>query len=165
MSERKRMDVKTFRAMGYLQELNRRFLHLLGLALEVVQDEDTGQEKLGGIWEVEDPDGIIFDLENSDEDRKKTFLVKKKYIDNALKLGSKERQDILGFVVEPIPGDNEDGSVIDEKAILEAVMGMAEPSLDPENFENLRVALGALARNRHIDFEEDGDAVALEKED
>jgi hypothetical protein len=35
---------------------------------------------------------------------------------------------------------------------------MAEPSLDPENFENLKVALGVLARNRHIDFEDDSDA-------
>jgi len=42
--------------------------------------------------------------------------------------------------------------VFDEKNILKAVMKMAEPSLAPENFENLKVALGALARNRRIDF-------------
>ena len=31
-----KIDVKEFREKGYLQELNRRFLHPLGLALEII---------------------------------------------------------------------------------------------------------------------------------
>lgn len=42
------MDISDFRKYGYLQELNRMFLHPMGLALEVEID-DNGNEKLGGI--------------------------------------------------------------------------------------------------------------------
>jgi len=56
----KYMDVKEFHAEGYLQELNRKFLHPLGLALEIILDED-GTETLGGIWDYrDDPEGIGF---------------------------------------------------------------------------------------------------------
>lgn len=44
------MDLAEFRAFGYLQEINRRFLHPLGLALEHLVHED-GTETLGGIWD------------------------------------------------------------------------------------------------------------------
>lgn len=84
----KRIDIKEFREKGYLQELNRQFLHPLGLALEVVIDNcpncDNGtihrgsvdqpiHERcptcggdgeivvLGGIWDFrEDPEGLLF---------------------------------------------------------------------------------------------------------
>lgn len=39
----KKIDIKEFRESGYLQELNRTFLHPLGLALEVEID-DKGNE-------------------------------------------------------------------------------------------------------------------------
>lgn len=56
----KRMSVEEFRAAGYLQELNRRFLHPLGLALEVVT-EDGKPERFGGIWDYrDDPEGISY---------------------------------------------------------------------------------------------------------
>jgi hypothetical protein len=54
------MDIKEFRELGFLQEVNRLFFHPLGLALEVVVEED-GDEHLGGIWDYrDDPEGIIF---------------------------------------------------------------------------------------------------------
>ena len=60
MSDIKRLPVKDFREQGYLQELNRRFLHPLGLALEVVVEED-GTERFGGVWDYrEDAEGIIY---------------------------------------------------------------------------------------------------------
>lgn len=56
----KKMSIKEFREQGYLQELNRCFLHPLGLALEVVREED-GTERFGEVWDSrEDPEGIIF---------------------------------------------------------------------------------------------------------
>ena len=61
MSEIKRIDIKEFREIGYLQELNRRFMHPLGLALEVIIDTETGEEKLGGVWDYrDDPEGIFY---------------------------------------------------------------------------------------------------------
>ena len=59
--EIKKMDIKEFREEGFLQEINRLFLHPLGLALEV-QIDDEGNETLGGIWDYrDDPEGILFE--------------------------------------------------------------------------------------------------------
>lgn len=56
-----RMDISEFRSLGYLQELNRCFLHPLGLALEVVV-EDDGTERFGGIWDYrDDPEGMRYE--------------------------------------------------------------------------------------------------------
>lgn len=56
----KKMSVREFRERGYLQELNRRFLHPLGLALEVGVDND-GVERFGNVWDYrDDPEGLIF---------------------------------------------------------------------------------------------------------
>lgn len=55
------LPIGEFRAQGYLQELNRQFLHPLGLALEVRLDEATGVEFLGGIWDYrDDPEGMRY---------------------------------------------------------------------------------------------------------
>lgn len=63
MSEINYMDIKTFRRLGLLQELNRQFLHPLGLALEVVV-EDDGSERFGNVWDYrDDPEGIVFTCE------------------------------------------------------------------------------------------------------
>ena len=60
MSDIKRMDITEFRELGFLQEVNRRFLHPLGLALEVVLEPD-GTEHLGGVWDYrDDPEWMIF---------------------------------------------------------------------------------------------------------
>lgn len=48
MGEIKRIDVAEFRSEGYLQEVNRRFLHPLGLALEVTRVDDEG-------WAADNP--------------------------------------------------------------------------------------------------------------
>jgi len=59
--EIKRIDIKEFSKLGFLQEVNRKFFHPLGMALEVVVDEETGEEKLGGIWDFrDDPEGMFF---------------------------------------------------------------------------------------------------------
>lgn len=99
----KRIDIKEFREKGYLQEVNRRFLHPLGLALEVILDEESGEERLGGVWDYrEDKEGIYYDIENSDSDRKNRFRKNKEFINNELKLRISDREDNLGFGIEPI---------------------------------------------------------------
>lgn len=56
----RRIDIAEFRALGYIQEVNRLFLHPRGLALEVAVEED-GSERLGGVWDYrDDPEGMAF---------------------------------------------------------------------------------------------------------
>jgi hypothetical protein len=56
----KRIEIAEFRRLGLLQEVNRRFFHPIGLALEVNVEKD-GTEVLGGIWDYrDDPEGIYF---------------------------------------------------------------------------------------------------------
>ena len=55
------MDIKEFREKGILQEINRRLLHPLGLAMFVKLDDQTGKEELGGILVTDDPEGWVFD--------------------------------------------------------------------------------------------------------
>jgi len=107
----KYIDIKEFREKGYLQELNRRFLHPLGLALEV-KIEDDGTEVLGGVWDYrEDLEGIYYDLENSDETRINNFKRKKNFIDSELQIIGDNRMKKLGFIIEPIDEDKELGSL------------------------------------------------------
>lgn len=102
--EIKRMDIKEFRERGYLQELNRLFLHRLGLALEVIIDDETGEEKLGGIWDYrEDLEGNIYDLANSSPDRIGAFSKKADFITVELRHRDINRREALGFTIEPIP--------------------------------------------------------------
>jgi len=54
VSEVKRISIKEFREFGFLHEVNRVFFHPLGLALEVIIDRETGEERLGGIWDCRD---------------------------------------------------------------------------------------------------------------
>ena len=100
--EIKRIDIKEFREKGYLQEVNRRFFHPLGLALEINQ-EDDGTESLGGVWDYrEDPEGIYYDIAFSDKQRKEKFLKNKEFIDDEFRKRNKIRKKILGFDIEPI---------------------------------------------------------------
>lgn len=98
-----RMDIKEFRSKGYLQELNRRFLHPLGLALEVIIDEANGSETLGGIWDYrDDEEGIYFDLKNSDVERINSFKNKKIFIDSEFENKKLVREKMFGNIIEPI---------------------------------------------------------------
>lgn len=104
--EPERMNIKEFREEGYLQELNRQFLHPLGLALEVIQNDD-GSEELGGIWDSrEDPEGIYYDLhnpENTTQQRLESFKQKADNVAQKISERKKTREENLGFVIEPIP--------------------------------------------------------------
>lgn len=95
MSEIKRMDIKEFREMGLLAELNREFLHPLGLALEVAI-EDDGTEKLGGIWDCrDDPEGILYSKDHFPTEKCKNAqkFIKEKH---------GQRYEMLGFVNQSI---------------------------------------------------------------
>jgi len=89
--ETKYMDIKEFRELGLLQEINRRLLHPLGLALEV-ETNDDGTESLGGIRDCrDDPAGIVFDTINHKKIRRVEALQKEKFY---------PRDKLLGFIVQ-----------------------------------------------------------------
>lgn len=97
MSEIKRIDIKEFREKGYLQELNRQFLHPLGMALEIVIDED-GNENLGGIWDYrEDPEGMLYDDSIVDSKRFKGNI---EFVRNQWLQKEQTRKEIHGFMVQ-----------------------------------------------------------------
>lgn len=90
----KRMDIKEFREMGLLAELNRTFLHPLGLALEIVIDDETGKEKLGGIWDYrDDPEGMLYGKEYfpTEKIKKAQEFIKQKH---------EQRMKTLGFIYQ-----------------------------------------------------------------
>lgn len=91
----KRMDIKEFREIGFLQEVNRCFLHPLGLALEVFQNED-GTESLGGIWDYrDDPEGMIFSAGVIDRDKVSRVLEERmKHLYHRMKMFRNTIQDV-----------------------------------------------------------------------
>lgn len=104
----KRMLTSEFREQGYLQELNRQFLHPLGLALEVTVEED-GTEKLGGIWcYQEDLEGIRYDYANSSQERLTEARRKRDNISNVKNSRLKARRKALGYWIEPIIKEGDD---------------------------------------------------------
>jgi len=105
--EVKRMDLKEFRDKGFLQEVNRQFFHPLGLALEIVYD-DNGNITLGGIWDYrEHEEGMLFDIANRSEEEQEQF--KNRYLETVkeMKKHAAARVKMFGQnygVQEPIPG-------------------------------------------------------------
>lgn len=106
-TEIKRMNIREFRESGYLQEVNRRFLHLLGLALEVTIDEDNGEEYISGVWDYrEDKEGIYYDFKNSSDNRVIKAQKKADFIDDEIEKRKNKRIEILGSLVEKIDNRN-----------------------------------------------------------
>ena len=90
----KYMSVAEFREKGYLLELNRRFLHPLGLAISVATDED-GKESFAPIWDArDDSEGIAF-AELTAVDRARARAIDDEW----------ERRAAIGFVIQPLTGD------------------------------------------------------------
>ena len=92
------MSVKEFRAKGYLAELNRCFLHPLGLALEVIlNDDDT--EQFGDVWDYrDDPEGMNYAPGVLDEGDKEN----EERINRERSAKSIMRMSKLGYIVQPI---------------------------------------------------------------
>jgi len=83
----KYMPIKEFREKGLLHELNRTFLHPLGLALEVQLKED-GTEVLSGIWDcTDDPEGVCFAEINRETITKVKALQREKFYSRVEALG------------------------------------------------------------------------------
>ncbi|HEG42607.1 hypothetical protein LCGC14_1643690 [marine sediment metagenome] len=97
----KTMSAEDFRSQGYLQEVNRRFLHPLGLALSIVTDTD-GPERFGGIWDYrDDPEGMLFGDSDLEEQEAKDKAIK---VNAEFSEKEKVRTETVGGVVQLIPG-------------------------------------------------------------
>lgn len=104
MAEIRYMSVKEFRREGYLQELNRRFLHPLGLAIEVVV-EDGGHESFGGIWDFRnDREGVRYGGEILAHLPRAA-----RRIDELWREREPDRVAALGFMVQPASLEDEPG--------------------------------------------------------
>lgn len=90
---------------GYLQEANRRFFHPLGLALEVVVDDNGNVTGLGGVWDYRDsPDGIVFRIL---DDAFETFQKKADKVQTELDEKWRNRKERLGYAIQPIIPESE----------------------------------------------------------
>lgn len=75
----KRINIKEFVEEGFLQEANRQFFHPLGLALEVIVEDDPSKEwRLGGVWDYrDDTEGILYGVGDlAERERKAVNVVK-----------------------------------------------------------------------------------------
>lgn len=96
----KRIDIKEFRELGLIQEINRRLLHPMGLALEVVISDEDGSEKLGGVWDFRnDPEGLAFQAGLLETE---TAREKARRVDELFNSKKEIREKNLGWHVQPI---------------------------------------------------------------
>lgn len=100
MAEPRHVDLEEFRETGYLQELNRRFLHPLGLHLQVVVDARTGKAlEIDGIFDYRsNPEGVDY---GKPPDPEKAARVEREWERRA-----KVRQEALGWIVQPLKGED-----------------------------------------------------------
>lgn len=98
----KKMNIKEFKDFGYLQELNRRFLHPLGLALEVAFDQKEEKWILGGIQDHRE-EGIYFGFEDYNGKEKREALEKYSNVEHENIKRKEERINELGFYIESFP--------------------------------------------------------------
>jgi hypothetical protein len=92
------MDLTEFREEGYLQEVNRRFFHPLGLALGV------------SVRPVEEPRLVVFDSRDDPEGvyfAKMSLAAKAANIDRLWVERQSARMAALGWMVQPADSDPE----------------------------------------------------------
>lgn len=100
MADIKHIDIKEFRELGLVAEINRRFLHPLGMALEVQVDDDTGAESLGGVWDYrEDAEGIYYD---GDAEYMADIAAKAQRTEQVWADREPARVKALGYMVQPV---------------------------------------------------------------
>ena len=93
----KYMDLGEFKNLGYLQEVNRQFLHPRGLALEMIV-EDDGSVRFGGVWDYrDDPEGMNFGGKLLEQ---MTRLAQEPQEEFERHIEARQRN--LGYVIQPV---------------------------------------------------------------
>ncbi len=99
VKETKTISVAEFRELGYLQELNRLFLHPLGLALSATVIDGQEEETFGPIFDYrDDPGGIRYDKSVIDD--KVRERAKRIEIERLEK--TKTRLEEIGYIIQPL---------------------------------------------------------------
>lgn len=118
----KYIPISEFREKGYLQEVNRRFFHPIGTALEIsifkwyegflyhivsafkMLIPGTNKEEITGVWDYrKDPEGMYFDfLHQSDQNRRLQALLKEMYVEAEIFVRREIREKMFGNYIEPI---------------------------------------------------------------
>lgn len=97
----KQMPIEEFVGLGYLQELNRCFLHPLGLALQVTREGD--KLTLSGVWDNrDDPEGIIFATAPVGPGFEPEDVEKAERIQGNWLRRTAPRLQALGYLVQPV---------------------------------------------------------------
>ena len=98
MADLKRMSPQEFRDSGYLLEVNRQFLHPLGLAMAVDLDDENGDSFL--VYDDrEDPEGWRFGDLSTPEEQAKIAQVAAE-----VEARRPTREEALGYWVQPTEG-------------------------------------------------------------
>lgn len=98
----KRIPIKEFRKLGFIQEINRRLLHPCGLALEVIIDHETGEEILGGVWDYrDDPEGMYYGDEMLSR-------AKAQAVTDLFNSKLSHRREEFGHIIQPVPEKKEE---------------------------------------------------------
>ena len=62
------IEIKELVDLGLLHEINRKVLHPCGLAMYIIEDEETGEISFGGIFDSrDDPEGFLFNQLDKDK--------------------------------------------------------------------------------------------------
>lgn len=119
---RREMPLDEFRALGYLQEVNRHFLHPLGLAIFVIADEDGSNARQMGVQDYrDDPEGCAYDDETLKEPGTET---RASYVRMMWDRAAGVRLAHMGWVVQPLAGEEPEETVLirlDRWASLETI--------------------------------------------
>ncbi len=101
-SEIKYVSIKEFRDFGYLQEVNRLFLHPLGMSL-VIDDNPATGAKLAGILDYRDnAAGVIFDCANMPKDVLADMKMKQYRVQQQWRERADAREQEFGWALEDI---------------------------------------------------------------
>lgn len=95
----KYMNIREFRDLGLLQEINRKFFHPMGLALAITIDEYDNYTLTGIIDNREDPEGFIFDSKLLED---KDSIDKMETVEQMYYSKLKTRVEKLGFFIQPV---------------------------------------------------------------
>lgn len=101
-AQAKRLGLDELRTQGYLQEVNRQFLHPLGLALGIEVD-DAGAESLCVLDHRDDAEGMVFEFEGPTTSWLTDCIVRARNIDALWSEREPARVAALGFMVQPLP--------------------------------------------------------------
>ena len=100
------MDPEEFRQLGILQEINRQFLHPIGLALAVGVDDSGRAVAIAGILDNrDDPEGFIYDFGEGMQE-----AIDKAIRFRTMRINAHERRlEKLGYIIQDFDWEKSDG--------------------------------------------------------